>query len=75
MLATLSGIVTLVSPLQPENAEDPTPVPVYPPNLDGIVIAPEVDVGIARVDDVPPPTLAYPLVIVYVHVIPFTVSV
>ena len=46
-----------------------------PPSVDGIVIAPEVDVGIAGDEYDPPPTLAHPLATVYVHVMPFTVSV
>ena len=46
-----------------------------PPSLEGIVIAPVVDCGTAVDELEPPPTLAYPLATVYVHVIPSTVSV
>ena len=46
-----------------------------PPSVVGIVIAPVVDVETAGDEDDPPPTDALPLATVYVHVIPFTVSV
>ena len=50
-------------------------VTVYPPSEDGIVIAPVVASGTAREWDTPPPTDAFPLLTVYVHVMPLTVSV
>ena len=40
MLVTLLGIVTLVSPLQPSNAESPILVTGLPPSVEGIVTAP-----------------------------------
>ncbi len=43
--------------------------------VDGMVIAPEVDVGTAVLDEEPPPMLTVSPVTVYVHVMPFTVSV
>ena len=43
--------------------------------MDGIVIAPEVDFGIAVVEDDPPPMLALLLATVYVQVMPSTISV
>ena len=60
MPVTLSGIVTLVKPLQPENAKDPMLVTEYPPNMGGIAIAPDVDVETAVDDGDPPPTMAQP---------------
>ena len=47
MLVTLLGIVTLVKNEQPENASSPILVTGYPPRVDGIVIAPDVDSGMA----------------------------
>ena len=77
MLVTLSGIVTLVKPLQPRNALNPMLVTLYPPSVDGIVIAPVVVLGIAGVEIQPTPerTDAAPLTTVYVHVMPSTVAV
>ena len=46
-----------------------------PPNVDGTVIAPDVDELMANDDDEPPPTEALPLLTVYVHFMPLTVSV
>ena len=60
MLVTLSGIVTLVKLVQLSNAYFPMLVTEYPPNFDGMVIAPEVEVDTAGVDNVPPPTDALP---------------
>ena len=75
MFVTPLPIVTLVSPLQPENASDPMLVTGYPPSDDGIVIAPVVAVGTAVADDEPPPIEAAPFDTLYVQVMPFTVSV
>ena len=75
MLVTPSGIVTLVSLLQPENADDPMLVTGRPPRLEGIAIPPLVDVGTAVCDDEPPPSDASLLDTVYVHVMPSTVAV
>ena len=46
MLVTLSGIVTLVRLLQLANADLPMLVTEQPPSLEGIVISPDVEVGI-----------------------------
>ena len=43
--------------------------------MDGMVIAPDVDFGTAGDEDDPPPTDALPFDTVYVHSMPFTVSV
>ena len=75
MLVTLSGIVTLVKPLQPENSLRPMLVTGQPPSVEGISIAPDVEVGTAGELDDPPPSAALPPETVYVHVIPFTVAV
>ena len=48
---------------------------VTPTNVVSIVIAPDVDVAIAGDDELPPPTVALPLLTVYVHVMPSTVAV
>ena len=40
MLVTPNGIVTLVIPLQPENAELPMLVTGLPPSVEGIVTVP-----------------------------------
>ncbi len=40
MLATLSGIVTLVKPLQPLNAPSPMLVKGLPPKIEGIITEP-----------------------------------
>ena len=45
-----------------------------PPKVDGMAIEPEVDFGTAVDDDEPPPTLAVPFATLYVHVMPFTIS-
>ena len=60
MLVTLSGIVTLVIDEQPQNAHLPILVTGYPPRVDGIVIAPEVDFGMAGTRYQPLSRLALP---------------
>ena len=50
-------------------------VTLYPPSVDGIVIAPVVDVEIARLELDPPPNDALPLLTLYVHSMPSTTSV
>jgi hypothetical protein len=47
----------------------------YPPRVDGTVIDPDVDEGIAGSNDIPLPMLALPSDTIYSHVIPLTVSV
>ena len=46
----------------------------HPPSEDGIVMAPTVVFGTARADMLLPPTVAFPLDTVYVHVMPSTVA-
>jgi hypothetical protein len=60
MLVTPSGIVTLVRDEQPENALLPMLVTGYPPRVDGIVIAPDVDFGMAGSRHPPLSRLALP---------------
>ena len=50
-------------------------VTLYPPRVDGIVIAPVVDLGTAGEELEPAPMLATPFFTVYVHVMPSTISV
>ena len=50
-------------------------VTLQPPNFEGIAIAPVVALGIAVELLDPPPTDASPLLTVYVHVMPLTISV
>ena len=59
MRVTLFGIVTLVRDEQPENASSSMLVTGYLPRVDGIVIAPDVDRGMAEVE-YSPPRLALP---------------
>ena len=75
MLVTLFGIVTLVKPLQSENAYSPILVTGYPLRVEGMMIAPFVDDGIAGVFQLPLLISALPLDTLYVHVMPSTVSV
>ena len=43
MLVTLSGIITLVKPVQPLNASLPILVTGYPPSAEGITTSPLID--------------------------------
>ena len=48
MLVTLGGIIIDVNPLHKENAYAPMLVTGFPPSIEGIVIAPAVEAGIAH---------------------------
>ena len=61
IIVTDSGIVTLVSPLQHQNASLPILVTGNEPKDDGIVIAPVVEAGTVGDDEELPLRVASPL--------------